>query len=647
MSQVRVLYVSRDSAARAAAKSDVAERIATVVTARSVTASIVHLDQDAFDAIVIDGTSISNVSRLLSVVKGHDETSAYFTWNTDGHGVTTAVERIFQEPDGNGPRGVIEAVATDVGREHRSKLDRTVEEIKSRLADARTPGAVERALREEFTDTETFDFAWVGEYDRGEHGIVPWVTESEIDWPIMRSFPLGDGDNTLLERVVRTRSLRVHEPLAEDPSAAPLGSVAMERAVTAVAVVPLATETEFYGVLVCYAGDRLSAHERSALEDVAETTTYVLEAVSLRGQFTQQKQALRRYERLVETAGDGMYVLDDEGCFTTVNPALVEMSGYRREGLLGEPASILFGEEGDRTRSETVEALVRAEENADRIELTVRTKDGEEVPCETQVAVLVHSGNLLGSVGVVRDVTDRKRRERMLRRQNERLDAFASIVSHDLRNPLGIAQGYVDLVTESGEIEHLENVTDALDRMESIVTDVLAIARQGEWVAETEPVALERAALEAWENVSTADGTMTVEDTITFDADRSQFLRLLENLFRNAIEHGTTSTPVQAHQDTDEPDEPSVEVWVGSIEDGPDETGESPVQTGFYVEDDGPGMPEEIRERVFDADFTTGSDGLGIGLWVVDEVARAHGWKCVATERDGGGARFEFWNVDE
>lgn len=218
---------------------------------------------------------------------------------------------------------------------------------------------------------------------------------------------------------------------------------------------------------------------------------------------------------------------------------------------------------------------------------------------------------------MLRDVTERKRRERKLRERNERLDAFARIVSHDLRNPLGVAQGYLELLEETGDAEYAEKIREGLERMEGIIEDVLAIARDGEWAANAESVELESAAREAWDHVSTGTTTLSIPASMTLEADRSRLLRLLENCFRNSIEHGETTETVR----------------VGPL---PSD------RRGFFVEDDGTGLPDEIRDEIFDPSVSTATEGLGIGLWIVREVATGHGWSVTATESDDGGARFEF-----
>jgi len=213
---------------------------------------------------------------------------------------------------------------------------------------------------------------------------------------------------------------------------------------------------------------------------------------------------------------------------------------------------------------------------------------------------------------------DRVAREGDLRRQNERLEEFASVVSHDLRNPLNVAKGHVQIVAEDTDSEHLDVAEDALDRMERLIEDLLTLAREGREDTETVPVSLADLCRNCWATVQTDDAALVVDADRTIMADSSRLRQLVENLIRNAIEHA-------GHD---------VTVTIEMCEDG------------FAVEDDGPGIPVEERESVFDSGFTTSRDGTGVGLSIVQEVADAHGWSLELTESEAGGARFEITGVE-
>ncbi len=257
----------------------------------------------------------------------------------------------------------------------------------------------------------------------------------------------------------------------------------------------------------------------------------------------------------------------------------------------------------------------------------------------------------LGSSVMLTDVTEREEYRRELERQNERLEQFAGMVSHDLRNPLNVAQGRVAFLRERDDDEHLAATARALDRMEVLIEDVLALARQGQPLGERESVSLSAVARDAWDVVESDGSTLTVESDGTFLADATRLQQLLENLFRNSVEHGSTG-----NRDVPRPDDSvehgstssrtasggtverghNVEITVGVLDSG----------TGFYVADDGDGIPVEDREAVLESGFSTSSEGTGLGLAIVTEIVAAHDWEIQVTSSEDGGARFEIDGIE-
>jgi signal transduction histidine kinase len=226
----------------------------------------------------------------------------------------------------------------------------------------------------------------------------------------------------------------------------------------------------------------------------------------------------------------------------------------------------------------------------------------------------------LGSVASLTDITEQESYRRELERQNERLEQFASMVSHDLRNPLNVATLRAETALDKHEEdEDLAAVKEALDRMEVLIDDLLTLARQGQPIEETEPVSLSTIATQAWRMVDTTESELVVDGDRTFLVDSDRLQQLFENLFRNTIEHGG----------------PNLTVQVGRLDDG-----------SFFVADDGVGIPEDERESVFESGFTTSEDGTGFGLCIVHEIVDAHGWNVSITESENGGARFEIRGVE-
>jgi PAS domain S-box-containing protein len=213
-------------------------------------------------------------------------------------------------------------------------------------------------------------------------------------------------------------------------------------------------------------------------------------------------------------------------------------------------------------------------------------------------------------------------RTKDLKRQNERLEEFAGIVSHDLTNPLNVAQLQLTLARDSVDNEHLEAVARAHGRMETLIEALLSLARTGETIEDPEPLSLTAVADDCWETLDNTDAELVTETDVVIRADEDLCGALLKNLIQNSLKHGRDGT------------DSTVTVRLGQLDDG------------FVVEDDGPGIPEEDRDNVFDSGVSTDTDGTGYGLKIVTEIVDAHDWRITATESDAGGARFEITGVD-
>ena len=502
----------------------------------------------------------------------------------------------------------------------------------------------------------------------------------------------------------------------------------------------------------------------------------------------ERRRELERYEGIVEASGDPVYTLDADGRFTFVNDALVEMVGHDEATLLGSHVSVVTPPEEVARTEDVIRSLLSSADGRETVELSIVTAGGERVPCEAHITVLPFEEEFRGTVGVVRDVSERREhvrklerlqqrtqklmhtptwaetarlavdtaeevlevplagfhllddggdtlvpvatldrvretfgepptydraseaktdrlvwgvfeggdplliddtreydglaevtparnvilhplagrgvfivsateagtfddtdailveilataltaaldrvdretllreREEQLERQNERLEEFASVVSHDLRNPLNVATGSLDLARSECDADELDAVADAHDRMEALITDLLALAREGDGATEMGPVPLAEVVERCWRGVETGAATLRVETDRVVLADEGRLRQLLENLVRNSVEHGRRGR----HGD-------GVSVTVGDLE------------GGFYVEDDGPGIPESDRERVFEAGYSTSDGGTGFGLKIVVDAARAQGWDVVATDGTDGGARIELIGVE-
>ncbi|MFW5905215.1 MAG: PAS domain S-box protein [archaeon] len=490
--------------------------------------------------------------------------------------------------------------------------------------------------------------------------------------------------------------------------------------------------------------DRYVAAVESRTETVRHLAEMIDEIVEIRGR--EREREFEWYEMIVEATGDPVYTLDEDGYVTYANEALAEMTGYDIDDVVGRHVETMMRNPHVERGEALIKRLLDAEDsNNGTFEMDCLRADGGHIRCENHVALLPSANGFGGTVGVLRDVTHRKRRERELQeerdrltavfetipepiahiryeddepvvenvnpsfeetfgldaadlrdrsineaivpesvidearsidassatvdfveqsvrrettdgvrdfllratrfdvgdreresivayvdvteqkerqreleRQNERLDRFASVVSHDLRNPLNVATGKLALLREECQSEHIADLEHSLDRMAELIENVLRMAGQGKPVRSEDDLDLRKLAQASWRNVRTDErATLEIDDDVSFAGERARVRSIFENLFRNAVEHGGGDTTVRVEA----------------------------IESGFAIEDDGSGLPNG-GDRVFETGYTTSDEGTGFGLSIVREVVRAHGWSIRATTGRDGGARFEITVVE-
>lgn len=220
------------------------------------------------------------------------------------------------------------------------------------------------------------------------------------------------------------------------------------------------------------------------------------------------------------------------------------------------------------------------------------------------------------------------------------LEEVAQVLSHDLSNLLVIAQSSLELARRNdGDDEHVERTAAILENADELVDDVVTLARTGQQAADVEPTPLKPVAERAWQSVGAPGATLEIEGSDAIAADQGWLRLLLENLFQNAVEHGSPDVDPTLR----------VEAGDGSSADARSADGGSPAVTvevgllrrdgaaGFYVADDGPGFSPDDPDRPFESGFTTEEERSGLGLTIVRRIADAHGWTAELTESAAGG----------
>ena len=357
-------------------------------------------------------------------------------------------------------------------------------------------------------------------------------------------------------------------------------------------------------------------------DDEVSGAVVVFRDVSVRADRERQlERSRRRFRAVLDTPDTFIGILDADGRVVTANATALGLVETTLDSVVGQPLpSTPWWSHSEELQDDLREWIDRAADGEYvRFDASHVTPDGDEVPVDGIVRPVTEDGTVVSLIVEGRDVSERVASERELERQNERLERFASVVSHDLRNPLNVATGRLELARKTGDLEHLDAVSSALERMETLIDDLLALTREGYSEADERVVDLGSLAGECWETVETGRAGIRVESDSRIRADQSRLRQLLENLFRNAAEHGG----------------PDVTVTVGDCEDG------------FFVADDGTGIPEAERDRVFDPGYTTAESGTGFGLNIVETIADTHGWEASVTAGPEGGACFEFHDVEQ
>ena len=501
--------------------------------------------------------------------------------------------------------------------------------------------------------------------DATDVGVWEWDLETDAVWwsdTLRRIVGLDSGE---LEETFEAFSERIH------PDDRPRVRALIDRAVET----GEAYETEFR--MLHEDGDVRWASVRGQLVESHDGRRMVgvhQDVTERQRLYTELESTAEQYRTLVENVPQGGVFLYNENleCVLAGGAGLADV-GLSPGDVEGEAPSERYPD----AIAEEIEAYLREAFDGQEAEFE-QTYQGRTYQVRT-LPIERGDGTIDRVMAVSREITDPKRREQELERRKDRLEEFASVVSHDLRNPLGVVDGRIDLARAECDSEHLAAAGAALDRMNRIIENVLWLARAGRDIGETDAVDLRKQVETAW-SLSAAghEGTeLIVTDTgpgsvETIEADVSRLGQLLENLFRNSVEHGSITHRSQARGDSVEHSSTSNRTSSGdSVEHGSTSTrpqagdavegGSTGNRTGpdtgvtvtvrlfdggFSVEDDGPGIPETVRERLFEDGFSTTADGTGFGLRIVKGIADAHGWEVTIDDSPSGGARFVITGVE-
>ena len=323
-----------------------------------------------------------------------------------------------------------------------------------------------------------------------------------------------------------------------------------------------------------------------------------------------QRQELEKSETIIQALSDAVYVLDEEGRFTYVNDELVELVGYDKEQILGSMPSLIKGEDAvERAEQQLARLLSSDGPETTTFEVTVHTRDGDSVICEDNMGVLPYDGDKFnGSVGTLRDVTERKERQ-------QQLELADRVLRHNVRNDMNVIWGRANLIYDNASGDNAKHAKYIMDTSKKLIDTTETERKMAKLFNDSaDPISVDVAPLlrQVTKNIRVefpkANITVSCPDGIKIRA-KTQFRQGIKELLTNAIIHNPD-------------DSPKTKVSVTK-------TAET-VQ--IRIADNGPQISEMEREVLLGNKKRTQLDhGSGLGLWFVQ----------LLVSRSGGSIRFE------
>jgi PAS domain S-box-containing protein len=369
--------------------------------------------------------------------------------------------------------------------------------------------------------------------------------------------------------------------------------------------------------LLNYRADGTPFWNRVTIAPVEDESGTVTNFVGFQEDVTERierERELERYETIVQTVTDPVYVLDAGGRFVRVNDAMVETSGYPREELLGSHASMLVEERDVRRGEELIRALLAGERDHASLEVSFRTADGSRRQYSVGMAILLEDGRFEGTVVVAHDVTD-------LREYQRRLSVLDRVLRHNLRNKMNVALGNAQGLASADDPSVAERAASIREAAEELLC-LSESARRFEGVFQAHAGASETVDVAALVGNVVAEARLShpEADISTVVPDEAParvhetFELALEELVENAVVHSDR-------------EQPRVEVTVG-VDDADVEV---------CVADDGPGLGETDRRALRRGTESPLEHTQGLGLWLVRWSAESVGGEVEFAENDPRG----------
>jgi len=321
------------------------------------------------------------------------------------------------------------------------------------------------------------------------------------------------------------------------------------------------------------------------------------------------------YETMVNTVPDAVYAVDARGQFIAVNETFVSLTGWREADLIGNHVSLCMADPDIRRGEKLVQELLTGRREKGIYDMDLYTRDGDVIPTETHLALLTgENDEFRGSVGVVRDVTERREYQR-------RLTVLNRALRHDLRNSMHVILANADLIEDEvadagleSKLETIRHRAEQVDRLSEKARKIertLASRAGARRAIDLSDVLADR--IEEFRS-RYPEASIEAEFPETAWVQATELIDVaVENLVDNSVEHT---------------EDPHIEMSVTLAEE----------TVTVTVTDDGPGIPEVERSVLEQGGEAPLHHANGLGLWLVAWITRDSGGDVVFEEPDGGGS---------
>ncbi|MFA4916486.1 MAG: PAS domain S-box protein [Syntrophales bacterium] len=371
---------------------------------------------------------------------------------------------------------------------------------------------------------------------------------------------------------------------------------------------------------------------RNSEEKAIGTLSFCRDITPLVAAEEELKASAERYRMILQNSSDLIYTLDMEGKFTSFNRKAERITGFTEKDIMGKQAPIMGSQETRRKIEAVIKKLLRSEEG-EQVEINIPNFRGKSFIGELSISPIWEGGKMIGTMEIIRDITEKRTADEEIKRKNEELESFVYSVSHGLKAPVVSIHGfssvlltdYIDNLDDTAK-RYLSRIQANVRKMQMIINDLLEFSSLGMVVNNFEDISSNEIIDDVLSilGLQLKDFKVDVQKELPdIHGDRHRIFQVFENLISNSIKYrGDTTSP--------------------TIKIRCKEKGEF---HEFYVTDNGIGIAPEYHQKIFqrfqrlnDVDV----EGTGMGLAIAKKIVESHGGSIRVESEQGKGTTFYF-----